>query len=190
MKKPPKAIPEKAPRDELEVIAFAVDDMLNGTRPPPRRFGYALFVFELGEPFGGRVAYASNGQRSQMVGAVRQWLARAEAQAQEIGIGMTDDDSSLFPASPWAKWRADLAAIGGLENELVSVPAGPVRAMIEEGERLEAKLREAKRPAELHGRLCQNPVEIVGDRLHCRTCGFNSTMFHLAPLVGGRKVAS
>jgi len=40
----------------------------------------------------------------------------------------------------WAQWRADLAALGGWENELVSVPAGAVRKMIEAGEALQARL--------------------------------------------------
>lgn len=43
--------------------------------------------------------------------------------------------------SQWAKWRDDLQKIGGWDNELVAVPAGTVRKMIERGEALEAALR-------------------------------------------------
>lgn len=41
----------------------------------------------------------------------------------------------MEPPTMWAKWRKDLADIGGWDNELISVPAGAVRKMIELGER-------------------------------------------------------
>ena len=42
--------------------------------------------------------------------------------------------------SQWAKWRKNLDEIGGWDNELVSVPAGAVRKMIELGEYMENAL--------------------------------------------------
>ena len=44
----------------------------------------------------------------------------------------------------WQKWRADLAALGGWENEMVSVPAGAVREMIVAGEAHYARLARAE----------------------------------------------
>lgn len=40
-------------------------------------------------------------------------------------------------------WREKLEEIGGYENEMVSVPAGAVREMIDEMEALEADLKKA-----------------------------------------------
>jgi len=37
-------------------------------------------------------------------------------------------------------WREMLEEVGGYENELVGIPAGPVREMIDEIERLSAKV--------------------------------------------------
>ena len=50
----------------------------------------------------------------------------------------------------WEKWRQDLQALGGWDNELVNIPAGAVRKMIEAGDAaiahadaLEARLAQA-----------------------------------------------
>ncbi len=59
-----------------------------------------------------------------------------------------ESDASAQPtvSNQWGKWRQDLEAIGGWANELVSVPAGAVRQMIELGEQQFAALTAAIDP--------------------------------------------
>ena len=48
----------------------------------------------------------------------------------------------------WLKRRADLSAIGGWDNEMMAVPAGPVRRMIEDGETMAMEIDELRRQIE------------------------------------------
>lgn len=67
-------------REQMNALAAALDEMLNGPKLPVRnrKYGFALFTFEFGKTEGGRVNYISNAGREDMLVAVREWLARAE----------------------------------------------------------------------------------------------------------------
>ena len=65
-------------------IADGLDNAFNGS-VRPSKVGFALFIFEFGEMDDGRVNYISNGSRSDMIIAVREWLARAEGRVQPGG---------------------------------------------------------------------------------------------------------
>jgi hypothetical protein len=68
----------------MNQLAGELDRRFN---PPPRQrtVGFALFSFEFGKTEGGRVNYISNGNREDMIVAVKEWLARAEGRHQEGG---------------------------------------------------------------------------------------------------------
>lgn len=66
----------------MNALAEGIDDGLNGLRRP-KTIGFALFVFEFGKTEGGRVNYVSNAERSEMITAVKEWLARAEGRVIE-----------------------------------------------------------------------------------------------------------
>ena len=51
----------------------------------PRTVGFALLVFPLNEPLGGRVNYISNADRASMVVALKELLARWEGQPEVRG---------------------------------------------------------------------------------------------------------
>ncbi len=75
-------------REMLNGLAGGIDDVLNGKdRDPgePKRVGFALFMFEFGNIEANRVNYISNADRSEMLTAVREWLARAEGRVIEAG---------------------------------------------------------------------------------------------------------
>lgn len=63
-------------------LAEGIDDALNGTRRP-KKVGFALFVFEFGKTENGNVNYVSNATRTDMIVAVKEWLARAEGRTSE-----------------------------------------------------------------------------------------------------------
>lgn len=67
---------------ELQGIMRALDETLHEVHG--ERIGVTLFVFELGGENGTNVVYASNAERTDMIFAVKAWLARVE-------VGMTDD---------------------------------------------------------------------------------------------------
>lgn len=69
-------------REMLNGLASGIDDVLNGeTRP--KKIGFALFMFEFGHVEANRVNYISNADRTEMLTAVREWLARAEGRVVE-----------------------------------------------------------------------------------------------------------
>lgn len=70
----------------------------------------------------------------------------------------------------WQKWRADLAALGGWENEMVSVPAGAVREMIVAGEAHYARLARAEAAIREHNAGCQSRCG-VGEQ-EAVACGY------------------
>lgn len=53
-----------------ELIGYAIHKL-------GKRIGVTLFVFELGDR--GNCAYISNADRDDMIGVIREWLARQEA---------------------------------------------------------------------------------------------------------------
>lgn len=73
---------QAAYRAQMNAIAEGLDDVLNGAARP-KKVGFALFVFEFNRIEGGRVNYISNAERSEMLTAVRAWLARAEGRVIE-----------------------------------------------------------------------------------------------------------
>ncbi|KQP36672.1 hypothetical protein ASF25_01575 [Methylobacterium sp. Leaf100] len=66
----------------MNALAQGIDEGLNGQRRP-KTIGFALLVFEFGKTEGGRVNYVSNAERSDMITAVKEWLARAEGRVIE-----------------------------------------------------------------------------------------------------------
>lgn len=68
-------------------LAAELDTRFNGPALPglPRKskVGFVLLAFEFGKTEGGRVNYISNGEREDMISAMREWLARAEGRAFE-----------------------------------------------------------------------------------------------------------
>jgi hypothetical protein len=70
-------------RESMRALASAIDDAFNGTGP--KRVGFALLSFEFGKIEGGRVNYISNGDRADMIVAVKEWLARAEGRVVTSG---------------------------------------------------------------------------------------------------------
>lgn len=68
---------QAAYRARMNALAEVLDETFNG-KTRPRRVGFALLVFEFGKTKGGRVNYISNADRSEMITAMREYLARAE----------------------------------------------------------------------------------------------------------------
>lgn len=70
-------------RAQMNDLARELDQRFN---PPPsaRTVGFALFSFEFGKTEGGRVNYISNGNREDMIAAVKEWLARAEGRMADV----------------------------------------------------------------------------------------------------------
>lgn len=73
---------QSAYRAKMNAVAQVLDETFNGTEMP-RRVGFALLVFEFGKSEGGRVNYISNAERSEMLAAMREYLARAEGRYVE-----------------------------------------------------------------------------------------------------------
>jgi hypothetical protein len=61
----------------LTGIARALDEALPGMVGVTERVGFAVFVFGFGQK--GNIAYVSNSERSDMIEAVKEWLAKQEA---------------------------------------------------------------------------------------------------------------
>lgn len=72
-------------------LAHGLDEIFNGPKLPgvPRnaKVGFVLLSFEFGKAEGGRVNYISNGERTDMIAAMREWLARAEGRAIDPAPG-------------------------------------------------------------------------------------------------------
>lgn len=70
-------------RQMLNDLARGIDAVLNGSERP-KQLGFCLLMFEFGITGGsGRVNYISNANRRDMIVAVKEWLARAEARAAD-----------------------------------------------------------------------------------------------------------
>lgn len=63
--------------DFYQGLASGIDQILNGDIRP-RKIGFAVFVFEFDKFQGGQVNNVSNADRSTMIAAVKEWLARHE----------------------------------------------------------------------------------------------------------------
>lgn len=63
----------------MNKLAPALDNMFNGDAPKAdRKVGFALLVFPFGDTAGGRVNYISNAERTEMLVAMKEFIARAE----------------------------------------------------------------------------------------------------------------
>jgi hypothetical protein len=66
------------PRAYLNSLANMICYVLNGKSPEPAQVGFALFVFPLGQAEGGYIDYLSNADRTDMMLALREFLAKQE----------------------------------------------------------------------------------------------------------------
>ena len=67
----------------MQALARGIDEALNGT-VLPRRNGFALLTFPLNRE-GDRVNYISNGDRADMIAALKEIVARFEGQPRQAG---------------------------------------------------------------------------------------------------------
>jgi hypothetical protein len=66
-------------KDQLRAIAKTLDEFLNGPDPAPRKLGFAVLMFEIGDNSDkAKVNYISNCQREDMLVAMKEFIARAE----------------------------------------------------------------------------------------------------------------
>ncbi|MEV5031600.1 hypothetical protein MRBLMC3_000782 [Sphingobium sp. LMC3-1-1.1] len=71
-------------RAGMNAIAEGLDKAFNGDAQP-KKIGFVLLMAEFGQIEGGRVNYISNGERSDMIAMMKEWLARAEGRYSEQG---------------------------------------------------------------------------------------------------------
>lgn len=71
-------------RGFMNDIARALDEGFNGTTRP-KKIGFVLLMAEFGQIDGGRVNYISNGDRTDMIAMMKEWLARAEGRYSDTG---------------------------------------------------------------------------------------------------------
>lgn len=72
----------------MQVLARTVDEFLNGDergKIEDPKIGFALLVFPFGGPEGARTNWVSNGQRKDMLVALKEIVARFEGQADQRG---------------------------------------------------------------------------------------------------------
>ena len=70
-------------REYMRRFAETLDDALNGKGVRPRKNGFVLLVFPFGGPEDARVNYVSNAERSEMLTALKEIVARFEGRAHE-----------------------------------------------------------------------------------------------------------
>lgn len=68
----------------MQSMASALDDVLN-EKGKPKKNGFVLLVFPFDGPEGQRTNYVSNGQRQDVVVALKEVIARFEGQPQQTG---------------------------------------------------------------------------------------------------------
>jgi hypothetical protein len=74
--------PAEAQRKLMQALERVLDMTLNGDeRPGPN--GFVLLTFRFGETSGGRVNYVSNGNREDVLTALREFLGRMEGRAHD-----------------------------------------------------------------------------------------------------------
>jgi hypothetical protein len=74
--------------DVMQVLARTIDEFLNGDdrgKIEENKIGFALLVFPFGGPEGARTNWVSNGQRKDMLVALKEIIARFEGQAEQSG---------------------------------------------------------------------------------------------------------
>ena len=75
---------DPAHRANMNALAKAIDEVLNG-KDRPRKVGFVLLCAEFGKIDNGRVNYISNGDRSDMIAMMKEFIARAEGRYAEGG---------------------------------------------------------------------------------------------------------
>jgi len=68
----------------MQSMASALDDALN-EKGKPKKNGFVLLVFPFDGPEGQRTNYVSNGQRQDIVVALKEIIARFEGQPHQSG---------------------------------------------------------------------------------------------------------
>lgn len=74
---------------QANAIAMTLDEFLNGERlpglPRKRKYGFAVLIFEFGKAEAGRMNWISNGERADMIVALKETVAQLEARAHDGG---------------------------------------------------------------------------------------------------------
>lgn len=68
----------------MQSMASALDDVLN-EKGEPKKTGFVLLVFPFDGPEGQRTNYVSNGQRQDIIVALKEIVARFEGQPHQRG---------------------------------------------------------------------------------------------------------
>ncbi|NTG49007.1 hypothetical protein G6M04_16645 [Agrobacterium rhizogenes] len=68
----------------MKAMAEALDEVLNGS-DRPKKNGFVLLVFPFGGPEGQRTNYVSNGNREDILVALKEIVARFEGQPHQSG---------------------------------------------------------------------------------------------------------
>ncbi|TCM56196.1 hypothetical protein C8J36_103568 [Rhizobium sp. PP-F2F-G48] len=71
-------------KNMMQSMASALDDVLN-EKGKPKKNGFVLLVFPFDGAEGQRTNYVSNGQRQDIVVALKEIIARFEGQPQQSG---------------------------------------------------------------------------------------------------------
>ena len=71
-------------KDMMQSMASALDEVLN-EKGKPKKNGFVLLVFPFAGPEGQRTNYVSNGQRQDIIVALKEIVARFEGQPQQSG---------------------------------------------------------------------------------------------------------
>jgi len=71
-------------KNMMQSMASALDEVLN-EKGKKKKNGFVLLVFPLDRPEGQRTNYVSNGQRQDIIVALKEIIARFEGQPQQSG---------------------------------------------------------------------------------------------------------
>jgi len=71
-------------RNLMQSMASALDEVLN-EKGKPKKNGFVLLVFPFEGPEGQRTNYVSNGQRKDIIVALKEIVSRFEGQPQQSG---------------------------------------------------------------------------------------------------------
>ena len=70
--------------EQMNALAHAIDELFNGTsKGLERKTGFVLLCFPFGEQIDGRINYISNGERSDVVNSLKEFLARFQGQIKD-----------------------------------------------------------------------------------------------------------
>ncbi len=69
-------------KDVMQALAKATDKTLNQGRKTPK-YGFVILVSEFRDYDGGRVNYVSNGNKSDMLAMMKEYIARCEGRYVE-----------------------------------------------------------------------------------------------------------